>query len=897
MKTEHAMPSQEPATVDIENVMHDSYMEYSMSVIVSRALPDVRDGLKPVHRRILYSMHEQKAFNNKPYRKSAKTVGDVMGEYHPHGDSAIYDAMARMAQPFSMRLPTVDGQGNFGSIDGDSPAAMRYTEARMAISAQDMVRDIEKNTVNMRPNYDNSGEEPVVLPTRIPSLLINGGSGIAVGMATMMPTHNPTEAIDACLHVLDNPDATLADIMKIMPAPDFPTGGIIRGTTGVRKAYETGRGSITVSGVTEIQERKGGKSRIVISELPYQTNKANFIEKIAELVKEGRITGITDINDLSDRNQEVNIEIDVRRDADPNLVLNSLRKNTDLVTSFSVNSVCLDTRGRPTMMPLMRQINEFVDFRKEVVRRRAIHDLDKARADLHKQIALYAAVTRVDDVVNLIKSSPDDDTARVRLMEMDFPTEGDFGKLLLDADPDIEEEADVPSSFRLTAEQANSILSLTLRRLTGMERDRIASRARELSAEIDGYLRILNNVDVLVEVVRNELMEVRGNYADERRTRIEITELDRLSDEDLIERKDLVLTTTNSGYVKTTPLDAYREQKRGGKGKSGMETKDGDFVTRAVSCSTHSHLIFFTSRGIAHALRAFELPEAAAKSRGRPLINYMPLRHQENESVSSILSLPENQDELEDYSMLFVTDFGNIRRTKATDFLNIKKNGKIAMQLEDDNGNSIGKLVNVILCKDDDDVLIATRKGNAMRISVGDQRVVGSRKSIGVRGITLADDDTVISASLIEDPGTSYEERQAFLAGGTVSLGAKENPQEFSISAERMAEMREMEQVLLTVPSNGYGKRSSAYEFRTINRGGKGMSCMNINKTTGPLMACFPVSEDDGLLLITGSGQTIRTSVKDIRRQGRTTRGVRLFDMEEGQTVVSVARIEATEEE
>lgn len=884
-------------TVSVEDVMRDSYMEYAMSVIVSRALPDVRDGMKPVHRRILYAMEVGGYTKDKPYKKSARIVGDVMGKYHPHGDSAIYDTMVRMAQDFSTRVPLVDGQGNFGSLDGDPPAAMRYTEARMSRAAHDMTRDIDKSTVDWRPTYDSSDKEPIVLPARIPNLLINGGSGIAVGMATNIPTHNAQEAISACIAMLKNSDISLEDIMKIMPGPDFPTGGIIMGTRGIRDAYETGRGTITISGVAEIESLKNNRSRIVVTEFPYNVNKARWQEKVAELVNEKVIEGITDIRDESDRDDNVRVVLEIRKDVDPNLVLNKLKKHTQLVDTFSVNAVCLDSKGSPRTMGVLQILKEFVEFRKLVVRRRTIHDLDKARDALGKQIGLYAAVSMVDEVVRRIRNSSDVESARAALMSMDFPTAGDFAELLQDADPDLE---NVPEFFKLSDSQATAILALNLRNLTGMERDKIAAKAREISAEIQGLTRILNDVSVLHSIVEMELEEVKAVYGDERKTAIELGELDDLSEDDLIEKKDIVITLTHGGYVKRSPLDSYREQRRGGKGKSGMDTKEDDFVVNTLVCNTHTPLIFFTSRGIAHSLKAWRLPESAPNAKGRPLINFMPLRSNEGEGVSAIMPMPEDEQSLEGMSMVFVTDFGHVRRNDASDFAKIKKNGKIAIRLDDDNGNSTGKLVNVILCSDEDNVLLSTKKGLSVRFRVGDLRVFQSRQSTGVRGIRLSDDDTVISATLLKDANTSSEERQAYLAGGTVEIAEEDehgekNKRLVQLSPARFQEMKANEQFLLTVSEKGFGKKTSAYEFRTIGRGGKGVACMNINKVTGDLIACFPVEETDGIVMVTDGGQMIRTTTKTIRSQGRTTRGVTLFKLPDGQKIVSVARVESSE--
>jgi DNA gyrase subunit A len=883
-----------------EDTMKSSFLSYAMSVVVARALPDVRDGLKPVHRRIIYAMQETGNTHNQAYRKSARGVGDTMGKYHPHGDSAIYDAMVRMAQDFSVRELLIDGQGNFGSMDGDKAAAMRYTEARLSRYASDMVPDLGKDTVNWRPNYDGKEMEPVVLPLRVPNLLINGGTGIAVGMATNLPTHNAREAILACLHLLDNPEAALDDVLEIMPGPDFPTGGTIMGKLGIRQAYETGRGSFMVSSVYDVEDLGQGRSRIVITELPYQTNKAAFIERVAELVKakdkakdkdkEVYIEGISDIRDESDRDENVRVVIDLKRDVDPQLIINKLRRHTQFQSSFAVNATVLDAEGRPRVMPLLEQIAAFNKHRVEVVRRRTIHDLNKARDAIHLQLGLYAAVTRIDNVVEVIRRSADVDAARDALMKMDFPTEGAFARLLTDADPDLDE---VPEIFHLSRQQADAILKLSLRNLTGLEQDRIETKAMELSTEIEGYVRILNNRDVLFGIVRSELQEMAEKHSSPRRTKIEASELDMLADEDFIERQDVVITVTNGGYIKRTNLTEYREQKRGGKGKSGMSTKNDDFVTTAVSCSTHSPLIIFTTKGMAYATKAWQLPDGAANARGRSLVNYLSL--QQGEGVSSILALPEDKSALETLSMVFVTDFGNIRRTSAMDFARINRRGKISMDLAGEDGEAIGEVVNVLLCADDDEVLMATRNGNGVRVRVGDLRVIGSRKSIGVRGVSLGEGDRIISASLLRDSGASPEERMAFVNGGTYSTGEDGTEKTMTLSPERMEEMRQTEQFLLTVSERGFAKRTSTYEYRTISRGGKGITCMTLNETTGKLIACFPVEEDDGLLLVTPTGRTIRTRVADTRVQKRMTRGVRMFRLDDDETISSVARIAAGE--
>jgi DNA gyrase subunit A len=884
------LASEEPSRKTFEEIFEEDYLTYAMSVIVSRALPDIRDGMKPVHRRIMYVMDKDGFVSSRAHQKSAKIVGNVMGGFHPHGDSAIYDTLVRLAQSFAMRQCLVDGQGNFGSIDGDPAAAMRYTESRMTKAAHDIVRDIDMGTVDWAPTYDGLTLEPKVLPTRLPNIIINGSAGIAVGMATKMPTHNPREAIEACLVVLNNPQATLDDVMEVMPGPDFPTGGVIMGRSGIRQAYETGRGSFTVVGEWEIEETSDGKSQIIVTALPYETNKASFVEKIAEVVASKKIEGITDLADQSDRNSLVRVVIELGRGVDPLTVLNRLKMYTQLKTSFPVNSVCLDARGRPIVAPLLEQIRAFNEHREQVVRRRTIFLLDKARRQLHQQIGLYAAVTRIDDVVATIRGSGDVDVARARLMEMDFPTEGGFATLLVRADPDLEE---APETFKLDASQVEVILKMALRQLTGLEREKIENLALDLSAEIQNALTILNDRNVLIGIVRTELEEMAVKHDSPRQTRIEHSEMEILSDEDLIERRDIVLTLTNGGYVKRTMLEAYREQKRGGKGKSGMDTKDGDYVTTAVSCSTHSPLIFFTSRGMAHTLKAYRLPDAPANARGRSMANYLPMQAADGESVTSVIALPQDMDELQGMSMLFVTDFGNIRRTDAVDMARINRRGKIAMKLEDEDGTSLGSLVNVILCNDDDQVLLATRNGHGVRIRVGDLRVTISRGSIGVRGVRLAKDDKIISATLLRDPGTTDDERHAYLAGGSCTLGDENNPREVTLSADRMEQMRQAEEFILTLSERGFAKRTSAYAFRTIARGGKGVSCMDLNETTGKLIACFPVEDDDGLLLVTPSGQTIRIPVSSTRIQRRKTRGLRLFNLKEDENIVAAARLEA----
>jgi len=889
--TEHTAPETKREAIRVVNVedqMSAAYLNYAMSVIVSRAVPDVRDGLKPVHRRILYGMFEEGINANSSRKKSAQSVGKVMGSYHPHGDSAIYDAMVRLAQPWVQRHPLIDGQGNFGSRDGDKPAAMRYTEARLHRLAHAMLEDIDKDTVDWQPTYDGSTEEPRVLPVRFPNLLVNGQQGIAVAMATSIPTHNLGEAIDACLLVMDNPDATVDDIMQVMPGPDFPTGGTIMGTGGIRQSYLTGRGSIRMTGQAVIEEMKGGKSRIVVTELPYGSSSKAFQEKIVDLLEKKIIEGVTDIRDEGGRDADLRVVIELRRDVEPSVVLNGLKKHTDLVSAFSYNATVLNSRGKPVEMPLIDILKEFIAFRRQVVRRRTIFELNKARDALHRQIGLYAAVSQVDEVVRTIRMSPDRDTARVRLMEMEFPTGGDFARLLSEADPDNE----VAESFKLSEIQANSILEMRLQKLTGMERDEIEASARQISGEINFHVSVLNDKNILDGIVRQEMEEVKAKFANPRITVIEPTDWDDIDDEDLIERKDIVITITKSGYVKRTDLSAYREQRRGGKGRNGMETKDDDFVLTTLVCTTKTPLVFFTSRGIAHSLKAYRLPEGAPAAKGRPLVNFVSLR--EGETISAVIAMPENSEDLEGKSLVFVTDFGTVRRNDAKAFWGINKAGKIAIKLEDEHGRPNGRLVSVLLGSDVDDVLVATKAGACVRFAINEVREVKSRNGVGVKAVNLASGNEVIGASVLRHFKATPQERDAYQAGGSVTIKNEDGSEEVvTLSPEKIQEMKSSEEFLLTISALGFGKRSSAYEYRTTARGGKGVAAANINAITGPLVACFTVADDDGLVLVTDGGQTIRVRVKDVRKTGRATRGVRMFKLPEGQKIVSVAKVSA----
>lgn len=902
---EAVLPRQEPGAalaeslpkgvkrVAVEDEMDRAYLDYAMSVIVARALPDVRDGMKPVHRRIIYAMADGNYVQK--FYKSSRIVGDTMGKFHPHGDSAIYDALVRLAQPFSLRHPLIDSQGNFGSRDGDPAAAMRYTEAKMSKLALELTSDIKKLPKEYwQENYDRSDLEPRVLPARFPNLLVNGSTGIAVAMATNIPTHNLGESIDACLLLLDNPDATIDDVMEVLPGPDFPVPCRVLGRGGIRQAYATGRGSIRMAGEADIETMKGGRSRIVITKLPFGVSAVDLIQKVTEISQpkdrknpadRPLLDGIAEVRDETDRTDGLRVVIDLRKDVDPAIVMNALVKYTPFVKAFPYNGTVLDSSGRPRLMPLLDMLREFINFRRQIVRKRTIHDLDKARDALHRQIGLYAASTMIDEVVGAIRTAVDTDDARRRLLSMEFPTAGDFARFVTEADPDLE----FGEFFQLSDVQVQTILDMKLQKLSGIEREEIAARTRALSAEINAYLPILNDPKVLDDVIRNELAEIKAKFATPRITSIE-ADMDDVDDEDLIERKDIVLTITRSGYVKRTDLGAYREQRRGGKGRSGMETKDDDFVSTTIVCTTKTPLVFFTSRGIAHQIKAYRLPEGAPASKGRPLVNFVPLRQEE--TISAVIAMPETEEELEGKSLVFVTDFGSVRRNDAKAFWGINRAGKIAIKLEDELGNPQGKLVEVLLASDDDDVLVATERGICVRFPLSDLRVFKSRDSSGVKAITLDPGNRVIGASVLRHFDFTALERDAYLAGGSIVLTHENGEKEpFTLETQRMDDLRAAEETLITISALGFGKRSSSHEYRVTARGAKGISAANINDATGPLVACFKVSEDDGLVLVTDGGQTIRIRTSDVRRTKRTARGVRMFDLPKGQRIVSVARV------
>ncbi|ODT69705.1 MAG: DNA gyrase subunit A [Pelagibacterium sp. SCN 63-23] len=890
-----AGPSSDIAPIRITDEMRKSYLDYAMSVIVSRALPDVRDGLKPVHRRILFSMSENGYEYNKPFRKSARVVGDVIGKYHPHGDSAVYMALVRMAQDFSMGQMLVEGQGNFGSVDGDMPAAMRYTEVRMQKITNSLLDDLDKDTVDFRPNYDGSEHEPTVLPARFPNMLVNGGGGIAVGMATNIPTHNLAETINAALAVLDNPAISTEELLEHLPGPDFPTGGIILGRAGIRQAYETGRGSIIVRGRSSIEEVRKEREAIIITEIPYQVNKAAMVEKIAELVRDKRIEGIADLRDESSR-EGMRVVVEVKRDALPDVVLNQLYKFTPLQSSFGCNFVALDG-GKPELMNLKQILDAFIDFREEVVTRRARFLLNKARDRAHVLVGLAVAVANIDEVIALIRTAPDPATAREQLMTRRWPA-ADVAPLIKLID-DPRHRINEDGTFNLSEEQARAILELRLARLTALGRDEIGDELNGLGAEIEDYLDILRSRERVRSIIRQELEEVREQFGAPRRTEITDHAAD-FDDEDLIAREDMVVTVSHAGYIKRVPLSTYRAQNRGGKGRSGMATRDEDFVSRLFVANTHTPVLFFTSRGIAYKLKVWRLPLAAANARGKALINMLPL--EQDERITSIMPLPEDETSWGNLDVMFATTRGTVRRNSLADFVEVRQNGKIAMKL--DEGDEI---VGVEPCTVNNDVLLTTALGQGIRFRVDDVRLFKGRDSMGVRGIQLAEGDVVISMAVINHSDASAEERAAYLKMSRAMRGEADDGGSDEgdvvageLSQERYAQMGAVEQFILTISENGYGKRTSSHEYRITGRGGKGIVAMAVNKRNGSLVASFPVEETDQIMLISDGGQTIRLPVggdKPIRMVSRGSQGVIVFDTAEGEKVVSVERISEPEDE
>ncbi|WP_349236554.1 DNA gyrase subunit A [Devosia sp. MC532] len=892
-----ASPTSDIEPIYITDEMRTSYLDYAMSVIVSRALPDVRDGLKPVHRRILFSMSENGYEYNKPFRKSARVVGDVIGKYHPHGDSSIYMALVRMAQDFAMGEMLAQGQGNFGSVDGDMPAAMRYTEVRMQKITNSLLDDLDKDTVDFRDNYDGSEREPTVLPARFPNMLVNGGTGIAVGMATNIPTHNLSETINAALAVLDNPDITVEELIEHLPGPDFPTGGIILGRAGIRQAYETGRGSIMVRGRSTVEEVRKDREAIVITEIPYAVNKAHLVEKIAELVREKRVEGISDLRDESSR-EGMRIVIEVKRDALPEVVLNQLYRYTQLQSSFGCNFVALNG-GKPELMNLKQILSAFVQFREEVVTRRARFLLNKARDRAHILVGLAVAVANIDEVIALIRTAPDPATAREQLMTRRWPAADVAPLIRLIDDPRHRMNDD--ETFNLSEEQARAILELRLARLTALGRDEIGEELNGLGTEIEDYLDILRSITRIRAIIREELEAIREEFGKPRRTEITDHAAD-FDDEDLMAREDMVVTVSHAGYIKRVPLSTYRAQNRGGKGRSGMATREEDFVSRLFVANTHTPVLFFTNRGIAYKLKVWRLPLAAVNGKGKALINILPL--EQGERITSIMPLPEDETTWSNLDIMFATTRGTVRRNSLSDFVEVRQNGKIAMKL--DEGDSI---VGVDTCTVNNDVLMTTALGQAIRFRVDDVRLFKGRDSMGVRGIALAEGDTVISMTIINHSDASAEERAAYLKMSRAVRGEGESEEGGSdegevaageLSQERYAEMSAVEQFILTISENGYGKRTSSHEYRITGRGGKGIVAMAVNKRNGNLVASFPVEDADQIMLISDGGQTIRLPVggdKPIRIVSRGSQGVIVFNTADGEKVVSVEHISEPEDD
>jgi DNA gyrase subunit A len=889
-------PGEPPERSDIRPVsildeMKQSYLNYAMSVIVARALPDARDGLKPVHRRILYSMYEQGHTPDKKYVKSARVVGDVIGKYHPHGDQSIYDAMVRMAQDFSMRLPLIDGQGNFGSVDGDPPAAYRYTEARLTRSALEVLADIDKDTVDFEPNYDNSDREPSVLPAKFPNLLVNGAGGIAVGMATNIPPHNLGEVIDACVALIDNPSLSIDDLINIIPGPDFPTGGIILGRQGIRSAYHLGRGSIVMRGKVHFETIRKEREAIVITEIPYQVNKATMVERIADLHKEKKVDGIADLRDESDRDG-YRVVVELKRDAMPDVVLNQLYRFTPLQTSFGANMLALDNR-RPQTMNLKDFLTLFIAFREQVVTRRTKFLLNKARDRAHILVGLAIAVANIDEIIRVIRSSPDPTTARDTLMSRDWPAQ-DVAAMITLID-DARHRLAPDGTARLSMEQAKAILDLRLQRLTALGREEISDELDKLAIEIADYLDILRSRARIQTIIKTELAEVKEKFGTPRRTVI-IDQEGEVEDEDLIQREDMVVTVSHAGYAKRVPLSAYRAQRRGGKGRAGMQTREEDFVSRLFVASTHTPVLFFSSRGQVYKEKVWRLPVAAVNGRGKALINILPL--EQGERITTIMPLPEDESSWANLDVMFATTGGNVRRNKLSDFMDVRRSGIIAMKLDEDEA-----IVDVQICTERDDVLLTAAGGQCIRFPVTDVRVFTGRTSMGVRGIALPKDDKLISLTILRHVEATSDERSAYLkmrravAGegateeNTAEVEAEETSGSFQLSQERYVEMSAQEQVVLTVSVNGYGKRTSSFEYRTTGRGGKGIVAMNVNNRNGNLVASFPVEEADQIMLVTDKGQLIRCPVEDIRIAGRSTQGVIVFDTAEDEHVVSVEHI------
>lgn len=872
------------SSITIEEEMKVSYLDYAMSVIVSRALPDVRDGLKPVHRRILYSMYENNYDWTKPYRKSARVVGDVMGKYHPHGDSAIYDAMVRMAQDFSLRLPLIDGQGNFGSMDGDPPAAMRYTEARMAKTASGLLEDIDLDTVSFQANYDESEHEPTVLPARFPNLLVNGAGGIAVGMATNIPPHNLGEVIEACCAYVDNPEITIEELVEIVPGPDFPTGGLIMGGAGARSAEMTGRGSIMMRGRTHIEEFKKDREAIVITEVPYQVNKSRMIENIADCVRSKRIEGISDIRDESDRDG-VRVVIEVKRDGVADVVLNQLYRFTPLQTSFGANVLAL-CGGRPEVLNLHNIIEHFIRFREEVITRRTKFKLGKARDRAHLLVGLVIAVNNLDKIVAMIRKSPNPAEAREALLAEDWDAVDVSGYIELINEPG---RMIVDGKYKLSEKQVRAILELRLHRLTALGREDIGDELKELSEKIEDFIDILRSRERLYSILREELVAYGQEFATPRRSEF-AADIAGFEDEDLIQVEDMVVTVTTTGYIKRVALDTYRAQRRGGKGRSGMTTKEEDVLSNVFVSNTHVPILFFSDFGQVYKLKVWKLPLGSPTSKGKALINLLPLA--QGETISTILPLPEDEESWSELHAIFATSKGNVRRNLLSDFSNVRSNGKIAIRLSEGD-----RLIGVSACSEEDDVLMAAKGGKCIRFPATKVRLFKGRNSDGVRGIKLTDGDEVVSMSILHHVNMDQEQKVAYLRYAAAKRRGEdpENPSE--IEPDRLEALEEREEFILSITENGYGKRTSSYEYRVTGRGGSGIINIETSDRNGEVVAAFPIDVQDQLMMVTDNGRLIRVPVHDVRIAGRNTQGVTLFKVGDEELIVSVDRIQETEDD
>ena len=866
--------------ITIEDEMRKSYLDYAMSVIVSRALPDARDGLKPVHRRIIYAMYENGYTSDKAFRKSARVVGDVMGRYHPHGDSAIYDAMVRLAQDFSMSLKLVEGQGNFGSMDGDKAAAMRYTEARLQKAAESLIDDIDKETVDFVNNYDDSEREPSVLPARYPNLLVNGAGGIAVGMATNIPPHNLGEVVDGALALLEKPEMSVEELVDFIPGPDFPTGGTILGRSGSISGLTTGRGSVIMRAKVDIEEIRKDRQALIVTEVPYQVNKARLVEQIADLVRAKKVEGIGDLRDESDRHG-VRVVIEIKRDAMPEVVLNQLFRFTSLQTSFGVNMLALN-RGKPELLNVRELLEAFLDFREEVIARRTKFLLGKARERAHVLIGLAIAVANIDEVIKLIRAAPDPATARAELMGKDWPASSVEALIRLVDDPEYTINED--GSYRLSEAQARAILDLRLQRLTALGQNEIGDELKDLGAKILDYLDILSSRPRLIGIIRDELLEMKEKYAVPRRTQIEESEFEH-DIEDLIQREDMVLTVSHKGYIKRVPLSTYKPQRRGGKGRAGMQTRDEDFVTQVFVVNTHTPVLFFSSFGRVYKLKVYRLPVGSPQSLGKAMINLLPL--EEGEVIYTLMPLPEEEETWSELEVMFSTAKGNVRRNLLSDFSNVKSNGKIAMKLDDDD-----QLIGVKICTEESDVLLVAKGGKCIRFRATDVRLFKGRDSSGVRGMKLGKGDSVIGMSILNHVEVDTEMRDAYLKtrrsvddNGTVTEYAE------GITPELYDELNEQEEVLLAITVNGYGKRTNAYEYRVTNRGGQGIINIETSSRNGEVIATFPITDDEQIMLVTNGGKLIRTPVTDIRIAGRNTQGVTLFKTAKDEQVVSVTAL------